>query len=300
MSFRLKAKRPVMEELKRTVRKQLLIGSVQLRINGRLPSDAAIHEARRRIKKVCAAMRLAKEPLEDLYRPTTRRLRSASRMLAPIADGEAVIRTIDRLGQKYGEPASRKVMVIVQAALIERAAIRRREAVDRILMNVAGIMRTEAANVLEWNVHGDGFRTIAPGLERTFRRARNTGERTTIAPTFDGHHEWRRHVKDLWLQLRLLEGRCGDQLQHDERRLESLDEFLGEHHNVTLLEHLLIAEHLLSRSQTASCLRLLRRYQLDLQHMARAFGGAFFAEKPRHFVARVRQSWRSTDGEASP
>jgi hypothetical protein len=117
-------------------------------------------------------------------------------------------------------------------------------------------------------------------------------KRAFAEPTADRYHAWRRSVKDLWLQVRLVEGRCANRLQAVERGLAALDDDLGEIHNVVLLEQILATEALGSRADSAQCLRLLRRYQLELRREARVLGAKTLADTPRAFLRRVKRAWR--------
>ena len=106
-------------------------------------------------------------------------------------------------------------------------------------------------------------------------------------------------AKDLWFQVRLLEARCGDALMSDQCRLEALDDCLGEYHNVVLLEEILITEALVPRPQTAGCLRVLRRYQAELRGGAASLGHQALAEKPAHFVRRIKRLWHTPRAAAA-
>ena len=84
--------RSVESEVRRIADKQLTLAIAQMRNTGDRQSDEAVHEARRHVKKVRALLRLIRPGIGGLYRSSNKRLRKVSRLLAPIADGEAVVR----------------------------------------------------------------------------------------------------------------------------------------------------------------------------------------------------------------
>ena len=145
-----------------------------------------------------------------------------------------------------------------------------------------------------WQIRGDGFRAIAPGLEESYRRARRLMILTWSKPKPSNFHTWRRYVKDHWFHIRLLEGRCGFHLVAYERRIEALDGILGEYHNVILLRDLLVTDGSLPREEAARCLRIVARYQRVLRRHAEILGARIYTERPRRFVRRVRHLWRDT------
>jgi hypothetical protein len=98
-------------------------------------------------------------------------------------------------------------------------------------------------------------------------------------------------VKDLWLQIRLVDRRCGDAFALERRRLAALDECLGEYHNIVILEAILVKEALVLRGDTIRGLRILREYQLDLRRRAARLGSRALAETPAKFMSRVRHRW---------
>lgn len=275
--------------------KQLALAIGDLQRIGDPQSDAAIHEARRHVKKVRAAVRLVQPVLADTYAPLNTHMRMVSRLLAPVADGEAVVDTIGRLREKFGAQFPQRALTSIRAALVERATrIDRKAELDRVLQKTIHILRAELRRVPAWQLTAGGFHAIGPGLEKSFRRGRRAMNRAKRQPTIKNYHAWRQRVKDLWFEVRLLEGRCGNRLSADERRLESLDGCLGEHHNVALLEAVLMREALVSRPQTARCLRVLRRYQNQLRYRAHIIGTRIFAERAGDFRHRIRGYWRLT------
>jgi len=292
--YRLKPRHSIASEVRHIVDKQLGLAVRRLRATGDERSDDAVHEARRHIKKVRAVLRLVQPAIGDTYYSATRRMRVAGRLLAPIADGRSVVDTVSNLQRRYRRQLPRGTIASIRSVLLERSArIDRKAEIDRVLPRAANILRLGRSRLVGLTLNARGFRAIAPGLERSIRRARKEMKRAIAHPTADAYHTWRRRAKDLWFQMRLLEGRCNNSLLNDQRGLEALDGCLGELHNVAILERILINEALISRSEAARCLRLLHRYQGHLRRRAATLGGLVTREKPRQFVRRIKHEWDS-------
>jgi CHAD domain-containing protein len=291
MAFQLKARRSASRELVRVFSKQLTLAIRELRRAAGLRDGPVVHEARRHIKKARAVLRLVQPQLGHAYRPANRRLREAGRMLAPLADRAAVVDAIDAWRRSvHGKP---------EPAVITR--LRRRLAshqqfspaqVGHMLRAATRIIEREREPVSSWALRAHGFRGLMPGLERAIRRARDAMADAAERPAPDTYHRWRRRVKNLWLQVRLIERRCGNGLSAYERDLERLDGILGDSHNVFLLERRLAAEPILPRAQTARCLRSLRRMQSDLRTRALDAGGTIFKQQPHDLVKQIGSLWR--------
>jgi hypothetical protein len=258
-------------------------------------SDEAIHEARRHVKKVRALIRLVQPSLGDFYRPSNTRLRVVHRLLAPVADAEAVVGTLARLDRRFRRELPRRSIRSIREGLKERwSRVDRQAKADHVLQTCIRLLRTEQEEVRQWRLGDSGFRAVAPGLKRSVRRARRSMAVARAHPTPEHYHTWRQRVKDHWFQVRLLEGRCDDRLLGYERRLEALDGYLGEYHNCVLLETILVTEAVLPPGDAARVLQLLRRYQRNLRQNAQSRGAHIYRETPRQFVKRVKRAWRST------
>ena len=100
MSYRFKVDRPVDDEVRRIAGLQLTLAVERLGAIDNLEKDAAIHEARRHVKKVRALIRLVRPGIAGSYRRSNKALRRVNRLLSPIADGEAVLGTLARLEKR--------------------------------------------------------------------------------------------------------------------------------------------------------------------------------------------------------
>src|SRR5687768_3805004 len=247
MAYRLKPGRAIGSEVQRIAEKQLELALAAMQGVGSPVRDKSTHRARRHVKKVRALVRLFQPSLGDSCRPATRRLRAVSRLLAPIADGEAVVDTIVRIRRKYPDEFPRPTFEAVHAGLMQLEFRADRKArFDRVLETATRLLSLEQKRIRLWRLNASGFRAVAPGLERSVRRARRAMALALEQPTDEHYHVWRQRVKTLWLQVRVLQARCGGRLAREEAQLERLDGCLGEYHNCILLAEVLTTEPLVS------------------------------------------------------
>jgi len=300
VAFRLKTGAPVAAEVQRLVLRQLEVAISELHTVGDPQSDEAIHDARRRIKKIRAIIGLVRPVLDKAHRALDDDLRTVSRLLAPVADGRGIIETLDELARRYGKALPPRTVEAARAGVIRNGVRADREAAERgVLQVAAGTLRSERKRVRHWHMRVQGFRAIAPGLEESYRRARRMMMVAWSKPKPSHFHTWRRYVKDHWFHVRLLQGHCGYHLVAHERRVEALDGVLGEYHNVILLRDLLVSDGRLSRDETARCLRVIARYRRVLGRHAETLGVRIYMERPRRFVRRVRRLWRANTPPAA-
>jgi CHAD domain-containing protein len=298
VGFRLKQGASISREIRRIVLKQLEVAISELHTVGDPQSDDAVHDARRRVKKIRAIIRLVRPVLDKAYRAVDRDLSTVSRLLAPVADGRGIVETLAELEHRYPASLPKRALAIARTGVLRNGARADHEAHTRgILKIAAGTLRSERSRIKRWQIRGDGFRAIAPGLEESYRRARRLMLLTWSKPKPSHFHTWRRYVKDHWFHIRLLEGRCGFHLVPYERRIEALDGILGEYHNVILLRDLLVTDGSLPREEAAQCLRIVARYQRVLRRHAEILGARIYTERPRRFVRRVRDLWRDAPGD---
>ncbi len=299
MSFRLKRDASIASEIRRLVSSQLEIAISELRTVGDPESDDAVHDARRRVKKIRAVIRLVRPALDKRYRAVDRELKDVSKLLAPVADGQGIIETLDQLAHRYRKLLPSHAVRSIRAGLRERSARIDREANHRGLIQIAAeTLRGERKHVKNWAICGDGFDAIAPGLEESYRRARDGMMLAWSKPKASHYHSWRRYVKDHWFHVRLLEDNCDNHLLAYQRRIEALDGVLGEYHNLVILREVLVSDGYTSRRETARCLGVVSRYQRLLRHHAESIGIRIYGEKPHRYVRRVERLWKG--GRTSP
>jgi CHAD domain-containing protein len=107
-------------------------------------------------------------------------------------------------------------------------------------------------------------------------------------------HEWRKRVKDLWYQLRLVRKAWPDQLDPLAEDAHALADQLGDHHDLTVLAADLAGREELAESGVLAA--LIERRQSELLDAALKLGARLYAEKPKAFERRLGSYWAAWRG----
>jgi hypothetical protein len=293
VAFRLKPHARLSAEVRRLLDRELRLAARSLRRAGSPRRDRAIHEVRRHVKKARAVLRLFRAPLGQRGRRANRRLRTISRMLAPITNGEAIIETFERASRQAPRRLPPESVAAVRAGLVHHELrVDEQAKCDRVVEDARSLLEAERRRLRGWRAPVPGFAAIAPGLARTYGDARRAQRLIGRRFTPDRGHRWRRRVKDHWYEMRLLEGRCGRALAVDRRRLEALDDRLGEYDDCVILEQVLRDGAFVSRPTGVRALAAVRRYRAQLEREARRLGRDIYRQPPRQAVNRLRRLWR--------
>ncbi len=268
--------------------------------------DVHVHTVRRRCKQVRALARLIRPALGDDYAPFNSAIRDAARALAPLRNAQVS----HELRQSF-EPTTTPTQAASAATTPEPAAKHEGAAIE--------ITRRElrrARHLVEgWDLHDEsdahGFGLMAPGIERTYRRGRHGVDQARRDPTDESLHEWRKDVKDLWYQLRLMQPIAPSVLDPMIAQVDQLGKLLGHHHDIDLLLVGLATERKYvkkrrregasTKAETRSALDDIRQAtdratdtQDRLEAEALRRGATIYAERPTAFVARIAAYWDST------
>jgi CHAD domain-containing protein len=216
----------------------------------------AVHEARKDLKKTRSLLRLVRTGMpEDARRRANGALRAIAAELSGARDADAMRATLASLGATGTVTlVSRDPDVPAATAALER----------------------ERAAVADWPLDGVDRRTLATGIAVAYARGRAEYRASLEDATVEGLHEWRKRVKDLWYQSRLLEAAWPGTFDALAGEAHALSDRLGDDHDLGVL-----AEQL-----PELALRCHRR-RAELQDEAFAIGARLYAEKPKAFARRM-------------
>jgi CHAD domain-containing protein len=262
----------------------------------------AVHDVRKRLKKTRSLVRLARPGMRSRdYRRLNGALRDRGRELSGTRDADVMVETVDALRERFAGHEPSALFDAVRARLADRARSVREDAPAPDVH--AGALRALRAEVGEWPVDGVDARVLARGLARSYARGRDAFAVADGDPTPLHMHEWRKRVKDLWYQLRLLRDAWPGVMKATADEAKALSRVLGDDHDLSTLAQVLVEDGELTAEPSADrdrLLELVEQRRAELLEQARALGRRLYAEPPKAFRRRLREYVRSTAREAAP
>lgn len=302
MSFRLKPHEPAAEDVRRVALRRLDKAREAL-ARPRAQRDEAVHDARKRFKELRALLRLIREPLGKHYAPQNRRLRDAGRALSDLRDVAALVESWDALAKDQPERFASEPLRQARARLAERnqAFGADSEAADTVLNEVGRALDEAETAVHDWSLKRDGFGLYATGLRASYKRGRKALAQAQETPSDEHLHEWRKRVKDQWYHTRLLQDAWPALLKRRVRMLDTLSDWLGDDHDLAMLQALLRDEpNLFGGEDTQALLgELIVDRRQALQAEAFQLGRRLYAESPAALAKRWQRYWKLTQAERS-
>lgn len=295
MSYKLEADEGVREGIVRCATEQLdrAVGT----LSDSLADDpvGAVHTARKAVKKERSLLRLVRGtiPAKRRRRENTA-LRDATRELSDARDAEVMIQTLDRLSARFTGQLPESTFEGARRLLIPERDARRAQLTDSALA-IQSVQELDAVRrrVDGWPLRRDGWSAIGPGLGRSYQRGRQAMEAARHRRSLGKLHDWRKRVKDLWYQERLLAPAGGPTVRGQAKDLKRLSDLLGDDHDLGVLRGRLTVGHPDAAVDIEALLALIDHRRAELQTEAFRLGKRVYGERPRAFVQRMRRSWEA-------
>lgn len=296
MAYRLDPAAPLDAEIRRIAREQIDRAVEDLASHAE--DERAVHEARKRMKRLRALVRLARTAQPDFAQVENARYRDAAKAVSGARDRVALIEALDGLARRFAEESPR-LFAKSRRTLTERR--------DQAL-GASGDLPARIAETLDALQAGrarlDGFAlphkprrqrdALTGGLVANLVQARRDHRALRRSPDAERFHDLRKRVKYLGHHLRLLEPLWPNVLSAMREDAEDAAEALGRDHDYAVL----LAEIDAEPTRFGSVAEVARLRQLLASHGAELRAGALrhvdrlLAEEPQAFAARIGQLWR--------
>lgn len=292
MSYRLALARSVPVELKEVATEQ-----VDKAIDNLLQDDPheAVHDVRKRCKKVGAVLRLARDAMgKPAYSDENVRYRDAARAISALRDGQAMIETLDQITRTAGlddgslEPLRR-------ALLDRRDGLLAQARANGTLQELVAMLESARDDIPAWPIAGTGFDAIGDGLARVYGRGRRGHRAVRESPDAERLHDWRKRVKYLWYHARLLQPVWPDAMDALRTALDDLGDLLGDDHDVVVLERHLDQQSVpgLDTAARHALRAAMAQRRVQCQNGIWYLAECVYAEDERDFVSRIGSYWRA-------
>lgn len=295
-AYRLKSKESPADGLRRVARgrTEKALGRLE-GAEGEGPA-AAIHGARKDLKKLRGLLRLVRQDLgKKAFEAENRRYRDVGRLLSGSRDAEVKLETLLELQHRFDLPAGAAELWAgrLESERDELAAATRDDDRGRIAQATAAIAAGRD-EISHWSLSTDSWALVESGLVRSYRDGRRALRRAEADRSADSVHRWRKRAKDLWYQLRLIEDAWPELLGATVAQTHELTELLGDHHDLAVL-----ADDLRGRTDLgdrAPFEAAIGERQTQLLDAAVELGDRLYAEKPKAFNKRIKRYWRAWRG----
>jgi CHAD domain-containing protein len=296
-AYRLHTGEPTPEGLRRIARGQLDRAHAELEGAPKRKLAAAVHDARKSLKRLRAAVRLGRDALGEVtYKRENRALRDTGRRLAGVRDASVLIETLGDLEHAAGPELPSGATV----GLRKQLEAERKEALQSLKGEEAGIdavvdelgrARTRTAT---WTFETDGFTALEPGLRRIYRRGRKAMNAVADEPSTEHLHDWRKRVKDLWHAEQILRTASPKEMKKLARRTHKLSDLLGDDHDLAELRTYVVSHPTCfeDRVTQVALVAVIDRRRKDLQRGALSLGAKLYRRSPKRFVGSIEPGFQ--------
>jgi len=288
MGFRLKLREPLPEGLKRVFREQIE-SALELCRHPAKQRGVTVHEVRKHLKKVRAAMRLAiPEVGKNRHTREDRCVRKIGRLVSDLRDAQVRLQTLIQLRDETAKgsedspfPGLEELLSLERESFSAAFAGWQKQAIPQL-------ERVEA-RLLKWPLDGLTWKQVCGAVAKIYKRGQRVLAKTISDPEAENFHAWRKRVKDIWYQLRILQPLNRVVLTEMAHDAEVLGELLGREHDLNFLWARLEKESSdeALRDELTQLEKLIRKRGKRLRTNTLELGRRFYAEPAKAFAKRI-------------
>jgi CHAD domain-containing protein len=262
--------------------------------------DDAVHDVRKRCKKVRALLRLARGVVgKDVRSSENDAFRDIAHNLSAARDAQVMLDTLEGLrddgedgGGEHDGAFARCRQVLVDPPAPDQPAPQQNEP---DLAAAAAALRASLDRIDGWPTDNDEYSALSDRLRRTYTRGRAARRRALRKRTDEAMHEWRKRAKDLWYHTRLLKGAWPKLLQPAAKQLSNLTDLLGDGRDLSVLRSTLLerSDAIGDEAAVTAVLERIDQRRRKLHKRAKALSARIYAETPAAFAQRMNAYWKT-------
>jgi CHAD domain-containing protein len=257
--------------------------------------DAA-HDVRKEIKKLRAVLRLVRSGIgETAYNEGTVALRAAADRLNAMRNAQVRLAALENLAKQFNGKVPRDSLTRIQDALRQNCRAEEQK-LGKTLDAAKQYLLAAQLQLGRLKVKPDNWKAVGPGLKKIYSRGREALALAKRQPSPRHFHEWRKRVKDLSHQLRLVCPARPGTVKPQMDELNHLGELLGDDHDLFMLGKF-VDEQIKRPREKAPLQEVIDGRQKELRSEALELGVSFYTKKPNRFCRQVGKGWKSWRGK---
>lgn len=252
----------------------------------------AIHDIRKRLKKIRALARLVRDELgEENYKVINIYFRDLGREISDFRDLSALLEIINSLSERYGNYLDPNFFYNLRKQIEKRRNLMETALKDRNFFSVHLVNKLNYAQkeLVNWPVSSNSLQIILPSIERVYSRGKNAMENAYKYPSKENFHEWRKRVKYLWYQSLLIQSIWPQFFESFQQELDELANSLGTDHDLLVLQEKINSGFLIIKDpiQLELMNAIIDKYSDFLRLNAKIKAELIYAESPQEFLKRI-------------
>ncbi|MEF2554218.1 CHAD domain-containing protein [Aurantimonas sp. A2-1-M11] len=305
MAYRLDPGAPLDAEFRRIAGEQIRKAEKGLGA-GEGDRHAAVHDARKRMKKLRGLLRLVRDARPAFHAKENARFRDAARKLSGARDSGALIEALDQLEAHYADELATDAFGAVRRELTERRTNAEKAemgpAVEQVLRSLgAARHKLDGFVIGRKSKAGDAATIVASGIARSYGRGRAALATAQKTREVDAFHELRKRAKYHWMHLRLVGPLWPDAMKPLAEAGKQIGDSLGLDHDYAVLREQIAAtpDAFGTSGELAVVLALADRRQTELRESALDMARQLFADDPDGVETRIKRLYRAGAGRAA-
>lgn len=290
MNYRFKTGEDLPAGIRRIAREQLE-DALALIATASAGEAAAVHETRKDIKKIRALLRLIRKKIgPEIFKEENDRLREVARGFSGTRDARVQRELLEKL---RGQAPRGSTHFAETTAVLEQEIARHAESFGS-QRRAAKITLQSIGDRLEgWPLEKLTIEDLSCALRSSYRLGRKSFRCVRAEPTAKNFHSWRKRVKEIWYQSRLLQNLNPAVMSEIIRDIRTLGQRLGDLHDLAFFRIHLEAEPGGAEEERTVLLGLICPRERALEEMTLDLGARFFPEKPGAFERRLLRDARA-------
>ncbi|MBV6627562.1 MAG: CHAD domain-containing protein [Rivularia sp. (in: Bacteria)] len=260
----------------------------------------AIHDVRKRIKKIRAVIRLVRDDLgKEVYQQENHCFRDAGRNLSEIRDAQVLLETFNKLEKHFADFINPQGFTDLEQILVEHQQSTCKQVLkeDNSVVETLAEIKNARERISYWSLESSsGASILSNGLHRVYKHGYQDCQSVLEEeqPTAEMLHDWRKRVKYLWYHLRIIRPIWSDLINEWTNQTKQLGEYLGDDHDLAVLHEFINnqQEVLKNQAELEVFNSLINRRRKQLQLAAKSLGKRIYVESPEIFVNRIEAYWQ--------